>query len=156
MVIFPAALVRSTPPKARQCTRTPMPASRATVALTPGAAQAHGNLANTLRRLGRVDDALAHYQRALTLAPGARAAEAVDAGDPAARVLLLPGQTRSSYRWSQERPDDRVGALLTGDQEFNSAKTLSAFGLGLTLFLVTLALNIVAHRIVQTYREQYD
>ena len=29
-------------------------------------------------------------------------------------------------------------------------------GLGLTLFLVTLMLNIIAHRIVQTYREQYD
>jgi phosphate transport system permease protein len=33
---------------------------------------------------------------------------------------------------------------------------LSAFGLGLTLFAVTLALNIVALRIVQKYREQYD
>ena len=50
----------------------------------------------------------------------------------------------------------QIVTLLTGDQEFNSAKTLSAFGLGLTLFLVTLALNIIAHRIVQTYREQYD
>jgi phosphate transport system permease protein len=46
--------------------------------------------------------------------------------------------------------------LLTGDQEFNSAKTLSAFGLGLTLFLVTLMLNVVAQRIVQKYRQQYD
>ncbi|WP_292072582.1 phosphate ABC transporter permease subunit PstC [Brevundimonas sp. UBA7534] len=50
----------------------------------------------------------------------------------------------------------QIVTLLTGDQEFNSAKTLSAFGLGLTLFLVTLMLNIVAQRIVQTYREQYD
>jgi len=50
----------------------------------------------------------------------------------------------------------QIVTLLTGDQEFNSAKTLSAFGLGLTLFLVTLLLNIVAQRIVQTYREQYD
>ena len=50
----------------------------------------------------------------------------------------------------------QIVTLLTGDQEFNSAKTLSAFGLGLTLFLVTLTLNIVAQRIVQTYREQYD
>lgn len=50
----------------------------------------------------------------------------------------------------------QIVTLLTGDQEFNSAKTLSAFGLGLTLFLVTLLLNIIAQRIVQTYREQYD
>jgi phosphate transport system permease protein len=33
---------------------------------------------------------------------------------------------------------------------------LAAFGLGLTLFAVTLGLNIVALRIVQKYREQYD
>ncbi|CAN5384937.1 phosphate ABC transporter permease subunit PstC [soil metagenome] len=50
----------------------------------------------------------------------------------------------------------QIVTLLTGDQEFDSPKTLAAFGLGLTLFLVTLALNIVAQRIVQTYREQYD
>jgi len=50
----------------------------------------------------------------------------------------------------------QIVTLLTGDQEFDSAKTLSAFGLGLTLFAVTLALNIIALRIVQKYREQYD
>jgi phosphate transport system permease protein len=50
----------------------------------------------------------------------------------------------------------QIVSLLTGDQEFNSAKTLSAFGLGLTLFLVTLMLNVVAQRIVQKYRQQYD
>ena len=50
----------------------------------------------------------------------------------------------------------QIVTLLTGDQEFNSPKTLAAFGLGLTLFVVTLLLNIVAMRIVQTYREQYD
>lgn len=50
----------------------------------------------------------------------------------------------------------QIVTLLTGDQEFNSPKTLAAFGLGLTLFLVTLSLNIVAQRIVAAYREQYD
>lgn len=50
----------------------------------------------------------------------------------------------------------QIVTLLTGDQEFNSPKTLAAFGLGLTLFIVTLALNVVAQKIVQTYREQYD
>ncbi len=49
-----------------------------------------------------------------------------------------------------------ISALLVGDQEFDSAKTLSAFALGLTLFLVTLAMNVVAQRIVKKYREQYD
>ena len=50
----------------------------------------------------------------------------------------------------------QIVALLTGDQEFDSAKTLSAFALGLLLFLITLALNITAQWIVRTYREQYD
>ncbi|MFM1959412.1 MAG: phosphate transporter permease subunit PstC [Pseudomonadota bacterium] len=50
----------------------------------------------------------------------------------------------------------QIVTLLTGDQEFDSPRTLSAFGLGLTLFVVTLALNVIALRIVQKYREQYD
>lgn len=50
----------------------------------------------------------------------------------------------------------QIVTLLVGDQEFDSAKTLAAFALGLTLFLVTLGLNIVALRMVQKYQEQYD
>jgi phosphate transport system permease protein len=49
-----------------------------------------------------------------------------------------------------------IAALLVGDQEFDSPKTLSAFALGLVLFVVTLVLNIVGLRIVKAYREQYD
>jgi phosphate transport system permease protein len=50
----------------------------------------------------------------------------------------------------------QIVTLLTGDQEFESAKTLSAFALGLVLFCVTLVLNVVALRVVQRYREKYD
>ena len=50
----------------------------------------------------------------------------------------------------------QIVMLLTGDQEFDSPKTLAAFALGLVLFLVTLALNIVALRVVKKYREAYD
>jgi len=50
----------------------------------------------------------------------------------------------------------QIVTLLTGDQEFDSPKTLAAFGLGLTLFTVTLALNIVALGLVRKYREHYD
>jgi phosphate transport system permease protein len=50
----------------------------------------------------------------------------------------------------------QIATLLVGDQEFDSAKTLSAFALGFVLFIFTLALNYVALRIVQRYREQYD
>ena len=50
----------------------------------------------------------------------------------------------------------QIATLLVGDQEFDSPKTLSAFALGLVLFVVTLTLNIVGLRIVKAYREQYD
>ncbi len=50
----------------------------------------------------------------------------------------------------------QIVTLLQGDQEFDSAKTLAAFALGLVLFIVTLCLNVIALRVVQKYREQYD
>ncbi len=50
----------------------------------------------------------------------------------------------------------QIKSILVGDQEFDSAKTLSVFALGLVLFAVTLVLNVVALRIVQKYREKYD
>jgi phosphate transport system permease protein len=50
----------------------------------------------------------------------------------------------------------QIVTLLTGDQEFDSAKTLAAFALGLTLFAVTLTLNVIALHIVRRYREQYE
>ncbi|MGD2081939.1 MAG: phosphate ABC transporter permease subunit PstC [Chromatiales bacterium] len=50
----------------------------------------------------------------------------------------------------------QIVTLLVGDQEFDSAKTLAAFALGLVLFLVTLLLNVIALHIVRKYREQYE
>ena len=50
----------------------------------------------------------------------------------------------------------QIVTLLTGDQEFDSPKTLAAFALGLMLFMVTLMLNIFALHIVKKYREQYE
>jgi phosphate transport system permease protein len=50
----------------------------------------------------------------------------------------------------------QIVVLLTGDQEFDSAKTLAAFALGLTLFFVTLILNLIGLYIVRRYREEYD
>jgi len=50
----------------------------------------------------------------------------------------------------------QIVTLLTGDQEFDSAKTLAAFALGLMLFVTTLVLNVIALHIVKKYREQYD
>lgn len=50
----------------------------------------------------------------------------------------------------------QIVSLLVGDQEFDSPKTLAAFALGLTLFAVTLVLNVIALRIVKRYREAYE
>jgi phosphate transport system permease protein len=50
----------------------------------------------------------------------------------------------------------QIVQLLTGDQEFDSAKTLAAFALGLVLFLITLVLNLIALTVVRRYREAYE
>lgn len=50
----------------------------------------------------------------------------------------------------------QIVTLLVGDQEFDSAKTLAAFALGLVLFCVTLVINIIALQVVRRYREQYE
>jgi phosphate transport system permease protein len=50
----------------------------------------------------------------------------------------------------------QIVTLLVGDQEFDSAKTLAAFALGLVLFVATLGLNVIALAVVRRYREQYE
>lgn len=50
----------------------------------------------------------------------------------------------------------QIVTLLVGDQEFDSPKTLAAFALGLFLFVITLALNVIALHVVRKYREQYE
>jgi phosphate transport system permease protein len=50
----------------------------------------------------------------------------------------------------------QIVQLLTGDQEFDSAKTLSAFALGLVLFIITFLLNVIALNVVRKYREAYE
>jgi phosphate transport system permease protein len=50
----------------------------------------------------------------------------------------------------------QIVSLLVGDQEFNSPKTLAAFALGLTLFCITLVLNIATLITVKRCREKYE
>ncbi|MFP1645085.1 phosphate ABC transporter permease subunit PstC [Pontitalea aquivivens] len=50
----------------------------------------------------------------------------------------------------------KIVSQLTGDTEFASPETLVAFALGLTLFVMTLGLNVLALYIVRKYREQYE
>lgn len=50
----------------------------------------------------------------------------------------------------------KIVGQLTGDNDFASPETLVAFALGLTLFVMTLGLNVLALYIVRKYREQYE
>ena len=50
----------------------------------------------------------------------------------------------------------KIVSQLTGDTEFASPETLVAFALGLSLFVITLALNVLALYVVRKYREQYE
>jgi len=50
----------------------------------------------------------------------------------------------------------KIVSQLTGDTDFAAPETLVAFALGLTLFVITLGLNVLALYIVRKYREQYE
>jgi len=50
----------------------------------------------------------------------------------------------------------QIVAMLTGEGSFDHPATLSAFALGMVLFIVTLALNFIALRVVKRYREAYE
>lgn len=67
----------------------------------------------------------------------------------AARMSLNPFQAMTTIT-------SRIVAQLTGDGDFASPETLVAFALGLTLFVLTLMMNIFALYIVRKYREQYE
>ncbi len=67
----------------------------------------------------------------------------------AARLDLNPFQAMTTITV-------KIVSQLTGDTEFNSPETLVAFALGMSLFVITLALNILALIIVRKYREQYE
>ena len=73
----------------------------------------------------------------------------VMAAGAAARLSADPFESMTTVTY-------QIVQLLTGDQEFNSPKTLSAFALGLVLFVITLILNIVALRVVKRFREAYE
>ena len=73
----------------------------------------------------------------------------VMAASGAATITLNPLQSATTVT-------KQIVDLLTGEAEFDSPKTLAAFALGLTLFVITLLLNIVALRVVKKYREAYE
>ncbi len=67
----------------------------------------------------------------------------------AARLSLNPFEAMTTVT-------AKIVSQLTGDSDFASPEALVAFALGITLFVITLGLNIFALYIVRKYREQYD
>ncbi|MEM6759548.1 MAG: phosphate ABC transporter permease subunit PstC [Pseudomonadota bacterium] len=67
----------------------------------------------------------------------------------AARLSLNPFEAMTTVT-------AKIVSQLTGDSDFASPEALVAFALGMTLFFMTLCLNVVALYIVRKYREQYD
>jgi phosphate transport system permease protein len=49
----------------------------------------------------------------------------------------------------------KIVEALTGDSSFDSPETLSAFALGLVLFVLTLLLNIVSVMMIRKFKEKY-
>ena len=67
----------------------------------------------------------------------------------AARLSLNPFEAMTTVT-------AKIVSQLTGDSDFASPEALVAFALGITLFVITLGLNVVALYIVRKYREQYE
>jgi phosphate transport system permease protein len=73
----------------------------------------------------------------------------VMAAGAAARLTANPFEAMTTVTF-------QIVAMLTGEGSFDHPATLSAFALGFVLFLVTLALNFVALRVVKRFREAYE
>ena len=73
----------------------------------------------------------------------------VMAAGAAANLTANPFQSMTTVTF-------QIVAMLTGEGSFDHPATLSAFALGMVLFLVTLALNFIALRVVKRYREAYE
>ncbi len=67
----------------------------------------------------------------------------------AARLSLNPFEAMTTVT-------AKIVSQLTGDSDFASPEALVAFALGMSLFVITLCLNILALQIVRKYREQYE
>lgn len=75
-------------------------------------------------------------------------------------IVVLAAGVAANLQFSPFQPMTTITVKivnqLTGDLEFTSPQTLVAFALGITLFVLTLALNVYALYIVRKYREQYE
>lgn len=74
-------------------------------------------------------------------------------------IVVMAAGLRPNLSWNPL--DDMTTVTVTivnslvGDFEFNSPETLSAFALGLVLFVITLILNIVSLKLIRSFKEKY-
>ena len=75
-------------------------------------------------------------------------------------IVVMAASLRANLTFNPLEPattiTTQIVTSLIGDVEFDNPKTLVAFALGLTLFIMTLVLNVAAILIVKKYREKYD
>ena len=75
-------------------------------------------------------------------------------------IVVMAASLRANLTFNPLEPattiTTQIVTALIGDVEFENPKTLVAFALGLSLFVMTLILNIIAITIVRKYREKYD
>ena len=74
-------------------------------------------------------------------------------------VVVMAAGLRPNLSWNPLEDMTTVTVTivnaLVGDFEFNSAETLSAFALGLVLFVITLILNMISLSLIRKFKEKY-
>jgi phosphate transport system permease protein len=75
-------------------------------------------------------------------------------------IVVMAAGLRPNMSWNplegMTTVNVRIVDALTGDQSFDSPETLSAFGLGLVLLVLTLCLNIVSLTVIRKFRQKYE
>jgi phosphate transport system permease protein len=75
-------------------------------------------------------------------------------------IVVMAAGVRPNLTWNplEDMTTVTVNIVysLTGDQAFDSPLTLSAFALGLVLFIVTLVLNLISTILVRRFKQKYD
>jgi len=74
-------------------------------------------------------------------------------------IVVMAAGLRANLTWNpledMTTVTVRIVDALVGDQAFDSPATLSAFALGLVLFVVTLVLNIISLTMIRRFKEKY-
>ena len=74
-------------------------------------------------------------------------------------IVVMAAGLRPNLSWNPLEDMTTVTVTivnsLVGDFEFNSPETLSAFALGLVLFIVTLILNMISLSLIRKFKEKY-